>query len=112
MVKTIVLLSILFLISCSTIKFKSSHTIPVSFDVRDFQTKSVSIEVFKAFYMWGLVPGEQVVELDQLFRKKGFDSVSSIEIKETKRTNKMIWMILTLGMYYPEYYTIEAKTGT
>jgi hypothetical protein len=111
-VKLSILLSFVFLISCSSIKFKSSHQISTSFDEREFQTKKVSVEVEKTFYMWGLVPGEQVIEIDKLFSKKGFDSVSSIEIKETKTKSKTLWMFLTLGMYYPQHYSITAKTGT
>ena len=97
------------MISCSSVKFKSSQSISTSFDVRDFQKKDVSIELSKAFYMWGLVPGEQEIEIDKLFGKKGFDSVSSIEIKETETKTKALWMMLTLGMYYPRSFEIRLK---
>lgn len=112
MVKLSILFSLILLISCSSIKFKSSQQISTNFDVREFQTKKVSVEVEKTFYMWGLVPNEQVIEIDKLFSKKGYDSVSSVEIKETKTKLKTLWMFVTLGMYYPQTYTITAKTGT
>lgn len=112
MIKKSNLFILFFLISCSSIRFKSTQNISSTFDVREFQTKKVSVKISKQFYLWGLVPGEQVVEIDKLFKAKGYDSVSSIQIYESDEVKKSIWMFITLGMYYPQSFEILAKTGT
>ena len=61
--------------------------------------------------MWGMVPKEQVVAVDDRFSEQGFDKVSDIQIKETKTTDKFMWMVITLGMYYPVSYQISGKVN-
>lgn len=100
-----------FLISCSSISFKSANKISTTFDYKDDKVSTVEVEVKKPFYMWGTVPANQVVEIDNLFISKGFKEVSNIEIQETQTTNKVLWMIATFGMYYPQTFLVSAKAN-
>mgnify|MGYP003691932763 CR=1 FL=1 len=70
-----------------------------------------SIEVTKPFYFWGLYPNVQIVDVDREFEAKGFSRVSELKITEIKTTNKILWMALTFGMYYPQTYNLVSSTN-
>jgi len=107
--KLCILLSFINLLSCSSLSFISSQQTSISFDDENQKTKEVSVEVSKPFYMWGLVPNEQVVEVDKVLSEKGFENVSNISIKEIKTNDKALWMFFTMGMYYPQSFRITGR---
>ncbi|MAX66119.1 MAG: hypothetical protein QF441_10240 [Bacteriovoracaceae bacterium] len=100
-------LSLVILFGCSSIHFQSSHAIPSSFNYENIKGKEVSLKVTEPFYMWGIVPKERIVEVDKVFVKKGFSSVSDIKIKEIDTVKKGLWMFFTFGMYYPQSFEIS-----
>ena len=102
---------IFFCNSCSSIQFKSSEIIPVTFDTNETETKDISINVEKSFYLWGLIPVNEVIEVDKVFEEKGIREVSSLSIKEVKQKRKGIWMFVTLGLYYPQVFELSAKVN-
>lgn len=107
MINSFLLLFIVSVTSCSSIQFKSSEIISVSFD-RDSQVKDkIDVDVEKSFYLWGMIPNQHVVEVDKVFEEKGAFSVSQFSIEEVDTKKKSIWMILTAGLYYPETYRIS-----
>lgn len=95
--------------SCSSIQFKSSEIIPVTFDTNETETKDISVNVEKSFYLWGLIPNEEVIEVDKVFEEKGARQISSLSIKEVEKKRKGIWMFVTLGLYYPQSFELSAK---
>lgn len=95
--------------SCSTVHFKSKNQGEVTFDYRLNRDKEVTLEVEKKFYMWGLYPKKHEVLLDQVFSEKGFDSVSDLRIEEVETLTKALWMVGSLGMYYPQTFRLIGR---
>jgi hypothetical protein len=104
-----ILILIFFCSSCSSIQFKSSEIIPVTFDTNETETKDISVKVEKSFYLWGLIPNKEVIEVDKVFEEKGARQISSLSIKEVEKKEKGIWMFVTLGLYYPQTFELSAK---
>ena len=92
-------------------QFSSSNSIPVNLNYKDEHSPEVSLEVTKSFYLWGAYPLVQIVEVDKEFEKKGFRSVSDLRIKEIHTSRKVLWMLFTFGMYYPQTYHLIASTN-
>lgn len=103
------LISLFFFLNCSGVRFKSQNKIATSFDSLKNHNEFVSINVSRPFYLWGLIPSEHVVEVDSEFIKKGFDSVSELEILEIDKKTEFVWSALTLGMYIPKKYKLTGK---
>lgn len=101
-------LSLIFA-SCSSIEFKSTEIIPVNFNQDSSDTESVQLEVKKSFYLWGMIPSNHSVNVDEIFEEKGADSVSNFSIAEIKTQKKTLWMILSAGLYYPQTYLISGN---
>lgn len=111
MIKLSFFLSLTILLGCSSIKFSSSNNIPVTFDYGNNKSSEVSIVISKPFYMWGLVPKKQVVEVDKVFISKGFKEISDLNISEIKTSEKAMWMFFTFGMYYPQSFKLTANVN-
>ena len=98
--------------ACSSVQFKSNQQTKVSFELTEEEKKNdVSLFVTKPFYMWGLMPSAQVVEVDKVFMANGHQHVTNLEIKEVQQNKKAMWMIFTLGMYYPQSFELSAKVN-
>lgn len=97
--------------SCSSINFTSSDIIPVSFKHDTSQTESISVDVEKSFYLWGLLPNKELIEVDKVFEEKGLDEISHVSIKEIKTFKKTLWALLSVGLYYPQTYQISGKVN-
>lgn len=81
----------------------------MTFNQNEDHTENVSVEIKKYFYLWGLLPSRQTVNLDEVFARKGYKEVSSVEIEEIDETSKAMWMIFTFGLYYPNSYLVKGK---
>lgn len=103
------LLPFVFLMSCSTVHFKSSNESKVHFDYDLNQDKEIVIEVEKKFYLWGAFPNQHELFLDKIFKQKGFDYVSDLRIEEIETARKAAWMIGTFGMYYPMKFKLIGR---
>lgn len=111
MIKLSFFLSLTILMSCSSIKFSSLNNIPTTFDYTDDKKSEVSIVVSKPFYAWGMIPNKHIVNVDKVFVNKGFNTVSDLRIEEVEINTKALWMVFTLGMYYPQTYKLTAKAN-
>lgn len=78
--------------------------------MQDRSEREITIQVQKKFYMWGMVPKTHRIELDEIFKNKGYDAVSDLRIEEIKTVNKALWMVGTFGMFYPQTYKVVART--
>ena len=105
-----ILLSLSVLASCTTIHFRSNHSVPVSFDGNPEHQKEVSILSKRDFYWWGADPDHHTVFIDEEIRKAGYDGISKLVIYEQKSPQENLISFLTLGIYMPRSYTITGFT--
>ena len=97
--------------SCSSVQFISSNSLPVDMNYAKGDTTEVSVEVSKDFYLWGKYPEIQKIEVDKIFAMEGFTKVSDLRINEIHTTKKAMWMFFTFGMYYPQSFKLIASTN-
>lgn len=110
MLKLGLIVNLVFLLSCSSIKFKSSDIIPVSLEENENHKLEITERVSRPFYLWGILPGQHVVEVDKVFESKGHVQVSDLEIIEVEQKRKFLWMVLSLGLYYPQTFHLVGKS--
>jgi hypothetical protein len=107
-------LSILFVLvlstGCSSIYYKSRGKISVTMDYKGQNQKEVVLNGRKKFYLWGLIPDQHFVYLDEIGDKAGFNSLSSVTIHEPKKFKDMFIALITFGLYIPKEYSILAFT--
>jgi hypothetical protein len=106
---SLILLSIVT--SCTTIHFRSSNSIPVSFDGNPNHQREVSIIGHRDFYFWGVEPESHEVLIDEEVRQAGYDSISKVIIYEHKNPQDTLISFLTFGFYMPRGYTITGYTS-
>lgn len=99
------------LASCTTIHFRSNHTIPVTFEGNPKHQKEVSIIGHRHFYFWGVEPEHHEVFIDEEVRKAGYDGISKLVIYEQKNPQDILISFLTFGFYLPRGYTITGFTS-
>ncbi len=72
-------MSLIFLITgCTSVQFKSSKIIPITFKEKDKHIKEVKVTVSKQFFLLGLIPNQH--EVDRVFQEKGYESVADVSI--------------------------------
>lgn len=98
------------LLSCSAIKITSNSKIPIKLDADEHHQKEVVIKVDKKFYLWGLIPDEHVLYVDEVVDEAGFEAASGITITETRETSDTILSLLSFGLYLPKTYSISIFT--
>ena len=59
------------------------------------------------FYLWGLTPEEQTVELDTLAMDQGMVSAANFSIREYQSFGNMLMTFVTLGLITPMNYEIK-----
>lgn len=96
--------------SCSSVKFKSSDIIPISFEENENHKLDIKEKIETPFYLWGLLPSQHIVEIDKEFEKRGYTEASDLEIIEVDKRKKFAWMILSFGLYYPQTFELVAKS--
>lgn len=109
--KTLPLILVLVLTSCTTIHFRSKNSIPVSFEGNSQHQKEVSIEGMRHFYFWGADPEHHEVFIDEEVRAAGYDGISKVIVYEQKSSQNNLISFLTLGLYLPRSYTITGFTS-
>lgn len=95
-----------FFMSCTTIHYRSKHSVPVSFEGNASQKKEVWIQGKKDFYFWGINPDHETVFIDEEVRRAGHDGISKLVIYEQKSPSETLISFLTFGIYMPKSYTI------
>lgn len=107
-ISNLFLLSVL--VSCTTIHFRSNHSLPVTFEGNPEHQKEVWIEGKKDFIFWGLDPDHHDVFIDEEVRQAGYDGISKLVIYEQRSPSETLIAFLTLGFYLPKSYTITGFT--
>lgn len=102
---------LMLLTSCSSVRFDSSFENPVTFNKLEKDKIKVSFEVDLDFYIWGLFPGVQAIDLSKEAGLRGYDGLSEITISEKNDTKNWTWPLFSLGLYYPRTFVIEGKAS-
>jgi len=104
--------SLILLLSfgCSSIKVHSSHKVDVSMNEREEYTKEIELEVDKEFFLYGLIPTTHTLDVDEILKDAGVDSVSDLKVVRVRRGKNITWSLISLGFYTPETYVLKAKT--
>ncbi|MBT3982492.1 MAG: hypothetical protein HOE90_14125 [Bacteriovoracaceae bacterium] len=108
----ILLLLLVTLCSCSTIRYKSKGDIPVKVSRATDHTKMFKADGKAPFYLWGTLPGEQVVHLDKLAIEQGFSEISKLVITEYTSFFDLFMSVVSLGFYMPRSYEIQGLGKT
>ncbi len=98
------------LVSCSSLHFKSTGRIPVSLTPQREHTKKVSFKVKKDFYLWGMIPKQHEVNVDEVYSEQGYNSIAEVRFYEDRDFWDTALSIATLGLYIPRTYIFEGKT--
>ena len=100
-----------FLVSCSTIHFRSNNSVPVTFEGNGHHQKKIEISQKRDFYFWGVEPEHHNVYVDEEVKKAGYNSISKVIIYEHKHPWDIVIKFLTFGIYMPTGFTITGFTS-
>ncbi len=104
------ILVLFFSISCAEIRYKSSGIIPVELSQNQFHRNKSTIKVEKNFFLWGLYPFEQVIEIDKEFERRNLSAVSSVKIREKSLLSDTMLSLITLGLVIPRTVYLEGAS--
>lgn len=97
-----------FFSSCSQIRYTSSNSIPSYISTKDGHHSRTHKVGQKKFYLWGLVPREHTVFVDQELSDVGALSASRIEVEEYQTGLDIFYTYITLGLYKSVHYRVSA----
>jgi hypothetical protein len=92
--------------SCSQIRYSSSNIIPTYISTKDNHHSKTHQIGKKKFYLWGLVPREHVVYVDQELSDAGTLSASRVEVHEYQTGLDVFLTYISLGLYKSVHYKI------
>jgi hypothetical protein len=104
------LLILFFLLACSSIRYQSNSKANLTFSYNQEHKKEVLVRGKKKFYLWGLVPDQHIVFLDEVILSANLKDVSSVVIYEDRSFLDSLLMVASFGMYIPVRYNISALT--
>lgn len=87
-------------------KYKSRGTLPVSYEYNSKHKRQVMIEGKKEFFMYGFIPNNQEIFIDEEAYHHGISAISKIEIEDSISFKNMMIALFTLGFYTPRNYKI------
>lgn len=96
-----------FIISCSTIHYKSRGSVPVYLSNETNHSKEVEIKGTREFFLGGFIPYHHDVLLDEEVSRAGYSSLAKISIDDTNTIKNMLISFGTLGFYCPRQYIIK-----
>lgn len=85
---------------------------PTSLGLKDRHGTPVEIILSREFYLWGLLPTEQKVEIDRELAQLGILGAANISIKKYQTLAQSFWTISTFGLYHPVTIQIRALAQT
>lgn len=105
------IITLFIVVSCSGAQITSGNQIPISFEDRQEHTKKVSIDVKMDYFLWGLVPKNYSVKIDELFMRQGYNSVGNVSVQQGLTFSDAVLTLITLGFYLPHTLTVEGKVN-
>jgi len=104
-----IFLFVIFLnLSCSQIRYTSENSIPTYISGKDHHSRKVKTSGIRKFYLWGLIPREHVVNLDEELSNVALLSSAKIEVEEYQEGMDTFMTYLTLGLYRPVRFKITS----
>jgi hypothetical protein len=101
------LAALLCVTSCTSIHYRSKGLIATSFSPRPNHVHRTEVTGIKEFYLWGLLPREQTVYLDEELGKGGLVSAANITIEEYQTVGDKFATWLSFGLYVPRTYKVR-----
>ena len=98
---------VLLLSSCTTLTFKSYGEFPIYIGPKKHHGEIHFFEGEKDFYLWGIIPYEHKVYIDDILKKSDFLSVANVEFEEYQSVKNFAFSVLSLGLYVPRNYRVK-----
>lgn len=110
MIKSLFYLFILVftLSSCSTVKFESSGKSKVAIASKQLDYK-FEYDGKLDFFLWGILPKEQVVNVDKVIMKQDHYFLSNLRVSQYRTKKDVFLAIISFGIYTPQSYTINVS---
>ena len=109
MIKLRQVILLLLIVSCSSARITSENQIPITFSDQEEHSKKVKIEYQMDYFLWGLVPKEYSIKIDELFIRKGYSSIAKLNISHKWTFLDVFFTAITLGFYSPQTFLLEGK---
>lgn len=109
MLKLILIFALPFIFSCSTLVIGSGENIRVTLGDREGHSKDISVPVDIDFFLWGIVPKDYTLKIDEVLMEEGYLSVSNVSVKDNPKFTNFLYTVLTLGFYNPRSFTVMGK---
>lgn len=93
--------------SCSQIRYSSENSIPTYISTKNNHHSRIHTIGKKKFYLWGLVPREHTVYVDEELSDAGVLSGSRIEVQEYQSGLDVFLTYISLGLYKSVHYKIS-----
>jgi len=107
-IKAICLLGILhFSSGCTTLSFKSYGEFPIYIGAKKYHGTIQEYKGEKDFYLWGIIPFEQKVYIDDIMKEFDFFSAANVEVEEYQTMKNFIFSVVSLGLYVPRNYRVK-----
>ena len=98
-----------FLLSCSSIEYKSLDVINVYMGHHPEFEDSFEVEGKIEFYLWGMYTGTQTVLIDHELKNLGAIEASLDKIEEYQTTQDFLFTLFTFGLYKSVHYKLFAN---
>ncbi len=112
--QSLIIIASFFLLfcGCANVKIQSANTDQKKFYLNHRSGDDVQLKkpIRLDFYLFGLLPGERVVYLEDYFHGDGIKNASSIEVSMQRRFFSYFLAVTTLGVYYPVDIEISLYT--
>lgn len=92
---------------CTTLSFKSYGQFHVNVGPRSFHGDIETYEGERDFYLWGIIPYEHKIYVDDLMKEYDYISVANIEIEEYQTFFNSVLSYLSLGLYVPRNFRVK-----
>ena len=82
---------------------------PVTFTARPGHSEVVEQTFEKQFYLWGLYPENQIIDVGELLDKRGFKSGSSLILTKEMTWGSLLWPVVSLGFIIPKTFKVRFR---
>ena len=98
---------VLFNSSCTTLSFKSYGEFPVFIGAKKYHGNIQEYHGEVDFYLWGIIPFEHNVYIDDIMKEYDYFSAANVEVEEYQSVKNFIFSVVSLGLYIPRNYRVK-----
>ena len=102
-------LVLLLLIGCSSVSVINTSNHPVTFTARPGHPEVVEKTFEKQFYLWGLYPENQIIDIGELLDQRGYKSGSSLVLTKQMTIGSLLWPVVSLGFIIPKTFKVKFR---